>query len=111
MGAWYHTWSKYIVKDPLRIPSAPHWAVMVFNDRRFTQRGYDRDDPDEVTTVTEMTYYAFTDKTPWESMVRDIYTELHKPKVWSSGDNERVVFFHSGGQGSVNIDINVKVSA
>ena len=106
-----HTWSKYVTPDA-EIPEHPHFAVMLFRDTRFTERGYDREDPDTTRTVRTMTYYAFPDKETWEKMITAWYQDKHQPRSGLSNnyDNENIVFFHSGGRGKVDVKIGVNIN-
>lgn len=108
-GTWYYTYSKMKVEDS-KIPSVPHFAVIVYRDHAYMEAGRDKGDSDERRTARVSDYYAFTDKVQWEQMISDIYAEKHKPRVYGyNNDNENIVFFRSSGRGSVEVKVNVHV--
>ena len=111
--SWSYNYGKQKVAKSTDIPDFPHYAVMVFRDTHYTERGYDRDDPDTTVTVRVMDYYAFAegDKAEWEAMVQSYFTEKtkSKPAYFARDDHEDFVFFHTSGRGKVNISIDVKV--
>lgn len=107
-GTWYHTWSKMKVLED-KIPSVPHYVVLVYREHAYIEAGRDGD-ADERRTVRVSDYYAFVDKAQWEQMITDIYSEKHKPKTYGYDyDKENVVFFRSSGRGSVEVKVNVNV--
>lgn len=111
MSSWYHTWTKYRLKDVGKdIPEHSHFAVMVIKDQQYTTRGYDRDDPDDTHTVKVFDYYAFTKKAEWEKMISDIYTDRHTSRPSYGQPVEDIVFFQSAGRGKVDVKINVNVA-
>lgn len=108
--SWSYKWLQHRVKDT-EITDKPHYAVMVFTDRRFSEAGYDRGDPPTSTIVRQMDYYAFEDKATWERMVEDIYAEKHKTTgLGFDTSNENVVLMHVDRRFKVRVTIDVGVS-
>jgi len=92
------------LKKPSEIPSTPHYAILIFEDRTYCEAGWDANDPPTTGTYSAANYYAFEDQQLAEKVVKDLYQEnqhnlpTHK---------ETIVFFKSSGKAVVDISFKI----
>jgi hypothetical protein len=106
-----YDWSKHLIKLPKDIPSYKHFVVMIFEQRSYSEAGYDPGDRSTIGYYQHMDYYAFKSEQRdlWEKFISAIYTERHNPNPYGSS-KEEIVFFESSSRGEVDVKINVNVN-
>jgi len=106
MGSWSYTYIKHRIEDAAKIPSHPHFVVLIFKTFSYMEAGYDRDDSPSSNSRKVIDYYVFEERILWERMIRDIYMEK---QTNPSHEREEIAFFEAMGKGNVDIQINVQV--
>lgn len=102
---------KFRLEKLTEIPNYPHFALMIVEQRTYSEVGYDPGEPSTTGYYDKITYYAFPilEKNIWEDLINDIHIEQHKQRSFYGSPHPELIFFKSGGRGEIDIKINVNV--
>jgi len=92
----YHTWSKYMVREPKDMPKGSHYAAVLFGTRTEWTPAYDRHDSDSSCSVPEITYFAFYSLEELETWVAE-----------AAQDKKQFFFYHVPKLGEATIKVSV----
>lgn len=92
----YHTWSKYMVKEPKDIPKGGHYAAVLFGQRSEYTPPYDRHDTGSSHSVPEVTYFCFY-----------ALEELEQWVAEAAQDKKQFFFYHVPKLGEATIKVSV----
>jgi hypothetical protein len=94
----YHDWTKFMVREAKEKPKVPHYAAVLFDSRTEYTPAYDERDRASSHSVSEIHYFAFTEK-------KDLEAWLLRAKK----ENKQFFFFEVKKLGEVAVKVSVDV--
>lgn len=92
----YHDWVQFMVRVPKDRPKSPHFAAVLFGTRTDWTPGYDSGESGTSSTVPEIHYFAFPDK-----------STLNEWVLRAAKDKKEFFFFEVRRVGEVELRVNI----
>ena len=99
--------------DPFRIetadqmPTTRHWAILLFHSKSYNDSGYSEAEGGSATIHNHSVYYAFPQKSEWQSMIEFLTTA----RSYSLPNGASFVAFEASGKAKLSINVQVNVDS